>query len=45
MLCSYSHTFIEILKNNNKFKAYKITLLGNIAWKNLSLELDNEYID
>ena len=37
--------FIKILKNNNKFKAYKITLLGNIAWKNLSLELDNEYID
>lgn len=37
--------FIEVLKKNNKYKDYSITLLGNIAWKNLSKELDGEYID
>tara|TARA_A100001011_G_scaffold397274_2_gene497763 strand:- start:568 stop:1722 length:1155 start_codon:yes stop_codon:yes gene_type:complete len=37
--------FIELLKKNNKYKNYTITLLGNIAWKNLSKELDDEYVD
>jgi len=37
--------YIEILKNSAKYKNYKITLVGNIAWKQLSEELDNEFID
>jgi ADP-heptose:LPS heptosyltransferase len=37
--------FIEVLKKSNKYKGYSITLLGNIAWKDLSKELDSEYID
>lgn len=37
--------FIEILKNSMKFKEYKITLLGNIRWKNLAEFLDSKYID
>ena len=37
--------FIEVLRKNNKYKDYSITLLGNSAWKSLSQELDGEYID
>jgi len=37
--------FIEILKRSAKYKEYKITLLGNDAWKSLALELDSEHID
>tara|TARA_B110000027_G_scaffold20940_1_gene22234 strand:- start:1342 stop:2502 length:1161 start_codon:yes stop_codon:yes gene_type:complete len=37
--------FIEVLKKNNKYKGYSITLLGNSAWKSLSKELDDEYVD
>mgnify|MGYP001219886932 CR=1 FL=1 len=37
--------FIEILKKNNKYKGYSITLLGNSVWKSLSKELDGEYVD
>jgi len=37
--------FIEVLKKSEKYKDYKITLLGNIAWKSLSEELDGEYLD
>jgi len=35
--------FIEILKN--KYKDYKIILVGNRAWKQLAEELDKDYID
>ena len=35
--------YIEILRD--KYKEYKITLVGNIAWKQLAEELDSEYID
>ncbi|MCH8940872.1 MAG: glycosyltransferase family 9 protein [Bacteroidetes bacterium] len=37
--------FIEILKKDNKYKGYKIILLGNITWKNLAEELDGEFVD
>jgi ADP-heptose:LPS heptosyltransferase len=37
--------FIKDLSKSSKFKEFEITLLGNIAWKELSLELDNEFID
>ena len=37
--------FIEILKKNKKYKDYKISLLGNIDWKDLSIDLDSEYIE
>lgn len=37
--------FIEVLKKSEKYKDYKITLLGNSVWKSLSEELDSEYIE
>ena len=37
--------FIKLLKKTHKYNDYKITLLGNIVWKNLSKELDYEYVD
>ena len=37
--------YIEVLKNSAKHKEYKITLVGNIAWKSIAQELDSEFID
>ncbi len=37
--------FIEELKKSEKYKEYKVTLLGNSAWKSLSEELDSKYVD
>ncbi len=37
--------FIEVLKKSEKYRDYKITLLGNNAWKSLSKELDSEFVD
>jgi len=37
--------YIEVLKNSEKYKDYKITLLGNSAWKSLCEELDSEFIN
>lgn len=37
--------FIEILRKNNKYKDYKIILIGNITWKNLGEEFEGEFID
>ena len=37
--------FIEILKNSEKYGEYKITLLGNVLWKQLALEFDKKYVD
>ena len=34
-----------MLKKSRKYKGYKITLLGNNSWKDLSEELDIEYVD
>lgn len=36
--------FIEVLRKSEKYKDYRITLLGNSAWKNVSEELEHEYI-
>ena len=37
--------FIKELKDNQEYKNYNITLLGNSAWKDLAEELDSDYID
>jgi ADP-heptose:LPS heptosyltransferase len=37
--------FLEVLKKNPRFAGYKITLLGNAAWKDLAEFLDKGYID
>ena len=37
--------FIEIIKNSKKYKEYKITLLGNIDWKDIAENLDYEYVE
>ena len=37
--------YIEVLKNCAKYRDYKITLVGNIAWKSISEELDTKYVD
>ena len=37
--------FIKEIKNSNKYRGYSITLLGNIVWKEISKELDSQYVD
>lgn len=37
--------FIEIIKNSEKYKDYKITLVGNSVWKDIAENLDSQYID
>ena len=37
--------FIEVFKKSLKFVDYKITLLGNSAWKDLAEFLDKDFID
>ncbi len=37
--------FIKILKENERYKDYKITLVGNIKWKELAEYLDSDYIE
>ncbi|MHB1703222.1 MAG: glycosyltransferase family 9 protein [bacterium] len=37
--------FLEVLKKSPRFTGYKITLLGNAAWKDLAEFLDKDYID
>lgn len=37
--------FIKILKESKKYKDYKITLLGNIKWKELAEFLDSKYVE
>lgn len=37
--------FIKALAKSDKYEGYKITLLGNSVWKDISEELDSEYID
>ena len=36
--------FIEILGNSDKYKTYKITLCGNIIWKNLAETFDKNLV-
>ncbi|MCS7232152.1 MAG: hypothetical protein RMJ67_08460, partial [Elusimicrobiota bacterium] len=37
--------FIEMLKRSEKYKNYSVTLVGNMAWKDLSEKLDGKFID
>ncbi|MGB9794569.1 glycosyltransferase family 9 protein [Caldisericum exile] len=37
--------FIEVLKNSEKYKGYKITLVGNIAWKEIAEFLDKNFVE
>jgi ADP-heptose:LPS heptosyltransferase len=37
--------FLEILKKSNKFSGYRITLCGNITWKDLAITFDKEFAD
>lgn len=37
--------FIEIIRKSDKYKDYKITLLGNEVWKEIAEEFDEEFID
>jgi ADP-heptose:LPS heptosyltransferase len=36
---------LQIIRNSDKYKDYKITLLGNDAWKQISTHFDNAFID
>lgn len=37
--------FLEIIHKSNKFSNYKITLIGNVSWKEISIQFDNSFID
>jgi len=37
--------YIEALKKIERYKNYKITLIGNSIWKDLALELDSQFVD
>ena len=37
--------FLEIIANSNRFKAYNITLCGNVIWKEIAEKVDYEYIN
>jgi ADP-heptose:LPS heptosyltransferase len=37
--------FIRLLKESNKYKNYRVTLCGNIIWKELAETLDSDSID
>ncbi|MCH7771828.1 MAG: glycosyltransferase family 9 protein, partial [Bacteroidetes bacterium] len=37
--------FLEILANSNRFKAYNITLCGNVIWKEIAEKIDFKYIN
>lgn len=37
--------FIEVLKQSERFRDYKITLVGNVVWKELAVALDGAAIE
>lgn len=37
--------FISSLIESDKYKGKHVTLVGNLAWKSLALELDSEFVD
>jgi ADP-heptose:LPS heptosyltransferase len=37
--------FIEVIRKSEKYKGYKITLCGNMIWKELAENLDSKFID
>ncbi len=36
--------YIEVLRRSKKYKEYKITLCGNVIWRNLAESFDKEFI-
>jgi len=36
--------YLEVLKKSEKYKGYKIDLLGNVKWKDLALEYDKDFV-
>lgn len=39
------HNVLPYIKQSGRFRDYKITVLGNAAWKNLFTNLDQSYVD
>ncbi len=37
--------FIEVLSKSKKYTNYKITMVGNVAWKSLAEEFDSEFVE
>ncbi len=37
--------FLQAIKEDSKYRDYKITLCGNIIWKDIAEALDKEYVD
>jgi ADP-heptose:LPS heptosyltransferase len=37
--------FIEVIKRSDRYRDYKITLCGNILWKDMAEAFDKKYID
>ena len=37
--------FLKTVRNSEKYRSYKITLCGNIIWRDLAEKLDSEFVD
>lgn len=37
--------FLKFVRDSRRFKEYKITLLGNSSWKNLTIKFDSDFVD
>ena len=37
--------FLELLRNHEKYRDYKITLCGNAIWKDIAIYYDNKFLD
>ncbi len=37
--------FLKIIRNSEKYRNYRITLCGNIIWRDLAEELDSDFVD
>jgi ADP-heptose:LPS heptosyltransferase len=37
--------FLELLRNHEKYRNYKITLCGNVIWKDIAINYDNKFLD
>ncbi len=40
-----SRSFLRAIRESEKFKSYKIVFLGNIAYRDMSLDFDSKYVD
>lgn len=41
----FFRNFIEVLRKNEKYLDYKITIIGNKLWKSIFDEFDSQYVD